>query len=142
MKNFTPELIAKAKTAESAEKLLEIAKENGVELTAEEAKTYFAQLNANGAVSDDELDVVAGGFLGISCPGDEEADADNLMALAGKRVRVLSGKKCTKCHSNEGIVGHNALAGSTSGSSIYVFCPKCNMVIMNHVSSDDIEVIG
>ena len=43
-------LIAKAKTAESAEKLFEIAKENGVELTAEEAKTYFAQLNANGAV--------------------------------------------------------------------------------------------
>ena len=33
MKNFPTELIAKAKTAESAEKLFEIAKENGVELT-------------------------------------------------------------------------------------------------------------
>ena len=75
MKNLTPELIAKAKTAESAEKLFEIAKENGVELTAEEAKTYFAQLNANGAVSDDELDGVAGGsFLGISCPSEDEEE--------------------------------------------------------------------
>ena len=38
MKNLTPELIAKAKTAESAEKLFEIAKENGVELTAEDKR--------------------------------------------------------------------------------------------------------
>ena len=66
MKNLTPELIAKAKAAESAEKLFEIAKANNVELTEEEAKTYFEQLNANGAVSDDELkDVAGGGFLGI-----------------------------------------------------------------------------
>ena len=142
MTSYTPDLIAKAKAAKSSEELFELAKVNGMEITKEDARTYFDQLNATGVVSDDELDVVAGGFLGISCPGDEEADADNLMALPGKRVRVLSGKKCVKCHSNEGIVGHNAIAGTTSGSSIYVFCPKCNMVIMNHVSSDDIEVIG
>ena len=69
MKNLTSELIAKAKTAESAEKLFEIAKENGVELTETEAKTYFAQLNANSAVADNELDAVAGGG---SCPGNDE----------------------------------------------------------------------
>ena len=39
-----------------------MAKENGIELTAEEAKTYFAKLNSKtGEVSDDELDNVAGG---------------------------------------------------------------------------------
>ena len=71
MKNLTPELIAKAKAAKSAEELLALAKENNVELTEEEAKTYFEQLNANGAVSDDELkDVAGGGFLGINSPGD------------------------------------------------------------------------
>jgi hypothetical protein len=73
MKNLTPELIAKAKTAKSAEELLALAKDNNVELTEEEAKTYFEQLNANGAVSDDELDGVAGGsFLGISCPSEDD----------------------------------------------------------------------
>ena len=58
------ELIAKAKAAKSAEELLELAKANNVEMTAEEAKTYFAQLSAKGAVADDELDAVAGGGCG------------------------------------------------------------------------------
>ena len=61
MTDFTPELIAKAKAAKSAEELWELAKENGIELTEEEAKTCFEQLHTNGAVSDDELDAVAGG---------------------------------------------------------------------------------
>ena len=56
------ELLEKAKNAENAEELVAIAKENGIELTAEEAKTYFAKLNTkSGELSDDELDNVAGG---------------------------------------------------------------------------------
>ena len=84
MKNLTPELIAKAKAAKSAEELFELAKENNVELTEEEAKTYFEQLNANGAVSDDELGAVAGGFLGISCPDNDGEETDVLMYREGK----------------------------------------------------------
>lgn len=61
MTNLTPELIAKAKAAKSAEALLELAKANSVELTETEAKICFEQLHANGAVSDDELEAVAGG---------------------------------------------------------------------------------
>ena len=38
-----------------------LAKENGIELTEEEAQAYFAQLNKSGELSDDELDAVAGG---------------------------------------------------------------------------------
>ena len=72
MSNMNPELIAKAKAAKTAEELIELAKDNNVELTEEEAKTYFEQLNANGAVADDELDAVAGGgcplFGDNSCP--------------------------------------------------------------------------
>lgn len=45
MKNFNAEMIEKAKTAKSTEELLELAKANGVEMTADEAATYFAQLN-------------------------------------------------------------------------------------------------
>ena len=60
MKNLTPEMIEKAKAAKSAEKLLEIAKANNIEMTADEAATYFAQLAPkSGELSDDDLDAVA-----------------------------------------------------------------------------------
>ena len=62
MKNLTPEIIEKAMAAKTAEELAEIIKSNNVELTEEESKACFAQLNENGAVSDDELDAVAGGI--------------------------------------------------------------------------------
>ena len=59
---FTPELFEKAKKAKTPEKLATLAKENGIELTAEEANTYFAVLNPqDGELADDELDQVAGG---------------------------------------------------------------------------------
>jgi hypothetical protein len=74
MKNLTPELIEKAKNAKSAAELLALAKENNVEITEDMAKTYFAQLNAIGSVSDEELDAVAGG--GLFCPSDEEDSSE------------------------------------------------------------------
>ena len=58
---LTPELIEKAQLAKSAEEIFSLAKENGVELTAESAKAYFAQLHKTGELADDELDNVAGG---------------------------------------------------------------------------------
>ena len=67
------ELVNKARKAESVEELLALAKENGIELTNEQAKEYFAQLNpTKGELSDDELDDVSGGGCGESktkyCP--------------------------------------------------------------------------
>jgi hypothetical protein len=57
--------LKKAKAAKSAEELLEIAKANGVGMTEEEAKTYFAQLcPPSGEIDDDDLDNVAGGACG------------------------------------------------------------------------------
>ena len=75
MNNLTPELIAKAKAAKNTEELLALAKENGVELSEEEAKTYFAQLGANGAVADDELESVSGGF---NCGDANDSEADEI----------------------------------------------------------------
>ena len=55
--NFNAEMIEKAKVAKTAEELYEIAKANGVEMTEDEAKTYFAQLNPkSGELDDDELE--------------------------------------------------------------------------------------
>jgi predicted ribosomally synthesized peptide with nif11-like leader len=70
MTNLTPELIAKAKAAKSSEDLIVLAKANHIELTEDEAKTYWAQLNENGAISDEELDLVAGGCGGTYQDGD------------------------------------------------------------------------
>ncbi|MBQ3507357.1 MAG: Nif11-like leader peptide family RiPP precursor [Clostridia bacterium] len=62
MTNLTPEMIAKAKNTKTSEELIALAKENGIEMTEEEAKTFFAQLNPpSGELSDDELADVAGG---------------------------------------------------------------------------------
>ena len=59
---ITPELLEKAKQAKSAEELLTLAKENDIELTEENAKAYFEQLNTpTGELSDAELDNIAGG---------------------------------------------------------------------------------
>ena len=73
MKNFNTEMIEKAKVAKTAEELLEIAKANGVEMTADEAATYFAQLNSTrDELSDDELVNVSGGCNNSS--GKEDND--------------------------------------------------------------------
>ncbi len=58
---LTPELLEKAKQAKTAEELAALAKENGVELTAESVKACFDSLNKAGELADDELDQVAGG---------------------------------------------------------------------------------
>ena len=59
--NISKKLLEKAKTAKSAEELLEMAKAEHIELTAEQAAKAFAELNKSGELSDEELDNVAGG---------------------------------------------------------------------------------
>lgn len=59
---YTNEMIEKAKAAESAEALQALAGENNIEMSAEEAESYFAELHPkSGELSDDELENVAGG---------------------------------------------------------------------------------
>lgn len=55
------ELMLKVKGVKSAEELFALAKENGMELSAQSANAYFEQLNKSGELSDGELDNVAGG---------------------------------------------------------------------------------
>ena len=117
MKSFTPKLIAKAKATKSTEELLTLAKANNVELTEEEAKTYFAQLNANGTVSDDELDAVVGGG---SCPDNGEEEENTLSG--GDRVKI---PRCTGCGSTTGYV---AMPTMMSGS-LDVRCEKCKKIV-------------
>ena len=116
MNNFTPEVIAKAKATRSAEELMEIAKAYGVELTAEEAKTYFEQLKANSAVSDDELDIVAGGSDGGFGNDEEEEEEEK-----GTIIYNLSNMECPFCKA--------IIPRSTAR---YAKCPKCNKQLGNY----------
>ena len=114
MINLTPEMIEKAKTAKSAEELLEIAKANNIEMTEDEAKTYFAQLNPkSGELNDDDLDSVAGG----ACQNVEDDP------LIGKIVRVTSGQTCKNCGGNIGRIGTES-AGF--GQVLSVDCNNCS----------------
>ena len=97
MKNLTNEIIEKAKAAKSAEELYEIAKANDVEMTDDEAVTYFAQLNpTSGELDDDELDSVAGG----ACSNSDSKESSPVQN--GTRVRVINGNTCSKCGGTTG----------------------------------------
>ena len=63
---ISKELLEKAKTAKSPEELLEMAKVENIEISAEEAAKAFAELNKTGELSDEELDNVSGGGCGDS----------------------------------------------------------------------------
>ena len=77
--NVSKELIEKAIQAKTAEELIEMAKTENIELSAEQAAKALAELNKSGELSDEELDNVAGGCAGpyqseiprFSIPGTE-----------------------------------------------------------------------
>ena len=123
MKNLTPELIDKAKAAKSAEELFALAKDNNVELTEAEAKTYFEQLNANGAVSDDELELVAGGC-------DLFSDKSRKI-ISGTTFRFISGLKCPECQYPH----FKYINGSQ------VECLHCHTLVSEHAGSDCVELV-
>lgn len=131
MKNFTLELIEKAKTAKSAEELLELAGANGVELAEEEAKTYFSQLNANGAVADDELDAVAGGG---SCPESKETPFTAEILAVGRRGEVINGNTCPGCGGTIGTVQLLIPNHPDPGCPITIVCEKCQKIILYPVT--------
>ena len=113
MKKLPPELIAK--------ELLALAKANNVEMTEEEAKTYFEQLSASGTVSDDELDaVVGGGFLGLSCPTDDDEESEESSATPLGDSDATP--RCSKCGSSE--IGYQLYLGD----KIYR-CQKCKSIV-------------
>lgn len=94
--NFTPEQIEKAKAAKSPEELLSLAKESGVDLTEEQANTYFEKLNKSGELPDDELDNVAGGSCFGSPPPntvDKNDCCDNWRCVKCGKDRAAAGEK-------------------------------------------------
>lgn len=56
------DIFEKLKEAKSAEELVEIAKADGAEITAEDAQTLFSQISG-GEISDEELEEISGGIV-------------------------------------------------------------------------------
>ena len=82
---LTKELVAKAKEAKTPEELMALAKENGIELTEEEAKAYFDRLHPQtGELSDSELDNVSGG-----CGGGYDAGRPHPQFAVGETVLYI-----------------------------------------------------
>ena len=89
--NVSKELLEKAKTAKKAEELIEMAKAENIELSAEEAAKAFAELNKTGELSDDELDNVAGGC------GDSNKSGDTPLFNSGDRVKYRKKIRYANC---------------------------------------------
>ena len=121
MKKLTLELIAKARAAKSAEELIALAKANNLEITETDAKTYFEQLNANGTLSDEELDVVAGGCGG---EGEKKEEVKDTSLKSGDRVKV-NARACVTCGCRYGNY-------SPSFDNYYiVYCERCGSIIVS-----------
>ena len=82
--NVSKELLKKAKTAKSAEELLELAKAENIKLSAEQAAKAFAELNKTGELSDEELDNVSGG-----CGRDYEPSGETPKFHVGDRLAMV-----------------------------------------------------
>lgn len=97
---LTKEILEKAKNAGTAEELKELAKAEGIDLTADEAAKMFADLHKTGEISDEELDNVAGGIRCGSEPTPvEEADCEEKVVYAykvGQQVEVFHVGNSTK----------------------------------------------
>ena len=138
MKNLKPEMIEKAKAAKSAEELLELAKENNVEMTADEAATYFAQLGPkSGELDDDDLDNVAGGAGGCGDPTNKD------LFLEGSKMRRKKGP-CV-CGNNVWIAEYGC--GIMAREYISPTCNTCGRESGDYVPnannmSDNFELIG
>ena len=114
--NFTPEQLTKAKAAKSAEELLALAKENGIEMTDDEAKKYFSDLHKEGELSDDELDNVSGGCGTEALPSHEDH-------LAFYSAVTSSGLYCPVCGTSMEYVNYVTSKSGYSSYSIY-YCPE------------------
>ena len=112
---LTQEIIEKAKAAGSAEELLAIAKENGIDMTADEAATYFAQLNPKShELDEDLLDGVAGGFVQIINPS-----SSRLSVYDGSNIKYHDGRRCPQC-------GHDIFTYNSKIKGEWTTCKSCN----------------
>lgn len=112
---MSKELITKAKEAKNPEELMALAKENGMELTEESAKAYFALIHPKtGEVSDNELDNVAGG-------GCYTSDGREIVTVG----HGCTGFICKKCGNKNVITGTGVVFCKCGCMAVCNNCKYC-----------------
>ena len=120
-------LFEQAKGAKSAKELLDIANANGVTLSEQDAEKYFAKLNRQGELADEELDNVAGG----GCKTEEKRE----YKYVGRRFTVNPnryGSTC-KCGGKIFVVtneGYNSILFGCGGFWVEATCEQCASKLM------------
>lgn len=92
---LSKEMLEKAKAAGTAEELAEMAKADGIEMTADESARVFANLNKQGELSDEELDNVSGGCGGGSgnptpAGGQNSPEMVTFRYIVGQEIEVFN----------------------------------------------------
>ena len=132
---ISKELLKKAKTAKSAEELLEMAKTEKIELTAEEAAKAFAELNKSGELSDEELDNVAGGCGGEEIPEPKYKEGD--------LVWISGGFACHTCGRYRAFKVTEVHRSPVGKHTYSVACPDCGEKWWNaNVEEDSVDLIS
>ena len=132
--SFTKELLEKAKTAKTAEELIEFAKAENIELSAEEATKAFAELHKSGELSDDELDNVAGGC---------EDEIPEPKFQVGNLVWISGGFACHTCGCYRAFKVTEVHPSPIGKHTYSVACPDCGEKWWNaNVEEDSIELIS
>ena len=85
------------------------------------------------AVSDDALKDVSGGAAYIEFGG-----FGATFQMGESRVRLINGKSCSSCG---GTIGKIALCTALGTAYSGVKCEKCNTLIVEAYTADDIEII-
>lgn len=109
------ELFAKAKTAETPEALLTLAKENNMEMTEESAKAYFEIIHPKaGEIADEDLDNVAGG-------GCHTKDGREIVTVG----HGCTGFICKKCGNKNVITGVGVVLCKCGCMAVCNNCKYC-----------------
>ena len=133
--NISKELIETAKTAKSAEELLELAKTENINFTAEEAAKAFDGLNKNGELSDEELDNVSGG-----CGGEEITEPKY---KEGDLVWISGGFACYTCGRYRAFKVTEVHRSPVGKHTYSVACPDCGEKWWNaNVEEDSVDLIS
>ena len=130
------ELLEKAKAAETAEQLLEIAKAEGVEMTAEDAEKAFARLHKSGVLADEELDNVSGGGCNSKySPGGAQEREEDVVFLykIGQEVEVF-------------YIGFSTKRAVITEQHTYYkrgyYCPAYKVKYLDGSGEDDVHQVG
>ena len=131
--NFTPEMIAAAKTADSPAALMAIARDHGITLSDSEALLYFRQLSpASGELADDELDAVSGGGCGGE-PKESPYRYDVFMKVGGTKVKN-SNMHCPGCWPKNAWTDNQRYIlywDHNTADSYYLYCCSCEYIWNN-----------